>query len=684
MKHALLFSLLITAAPPPAAGSAGMESPESVYRGAVRAWLDGRPDDAIEGFKYSAFMSSGTALASSAMRDAAVLLAEAGKPQEALVWLDRAGIAAQEDPHAWYEKGWNLLALEDHAGARKALERTLTLTADRDLLSHTRFALAMAEEGLKGPAEAIDLYRGIYQSYPYLLVPSAVRISRNFELLKRRQHSVTFLKEALLYDPKNFQAAVDLARVYEKVGYYVPAWQTYYTLAEIDPGEKFFLKKKEKLSRQAKGDHRNMLYWTRMAWPVHTNPVKLDKGEEADIALFADEGGVPSTIRSFSFICNTPFSIEDSRLGRTAEGPSGAQWTAAYNPFNRIYEVKDTAANTVYSTRNTFRLVPRTPGGVILIKSADADAEGGGVNRGDREVTGELLVNLRREGFVLINRVPLENVLPAMTARTSEGDRNPESLKALSVVLRTRLRGLKASMRHSRDGFHLCDSAHCQRFDGINTETGEAADAAAATREQTLSGAGLMQAGEYAPSCGGFTEGGVSDLNPLPADLSPFTLSRHLHRGPPDSMYCLPPDKAYASDATWTLMLEPRWIEDRANRKHKIGKLRNIRTLARSASGKVQALRLEGTAGTAEIKGFKEISAVLSAGTLRSPLFTIRPLFSGKFPSAFFVKGLGTGEGRGYCVAGGRGLAGGLGWKYREILRHYFPGLTLTGDTGKR
>lgn len=683
MTHTLLFSLLIAAPSAGAAPRAGMESPGSVYQGAVRSWLDGRPDDAIEGFKYAAFMSSGTPLASAAMRDAAVLLAEAGRPQEGLAWLDRAGISSAEDPHAWYEKGWDLLALEEHAEARKAFERTLTLTADRDLLAQTRFALAMAEEGLKGPAEAIDLYRGIYQSYPYLLVPAAVRISRNFEMLKKRQHSVTFLKEALLYDPKNLQAAIDLARVYEKVDYYVPAWQTYYTLSEIDPREEFFAKRREKLSKRAKGDHRNLLYWTRMAWPVHTNPVKLEKGGEADIALFADENGVPSTVRSFSFICNTPFTIEDSRLGRTAEGPANAQWTAAYNSFNRNYEIKDVVSNAVTSTRNTFRLVPKTPGGVILIKNADVAAEGG-VNRGDREVTGELLINLRREGFVLINRVPLENVLPAMTSRASGGDRNPESLKALTVVLRTRLRGLKASMRHSRDGFHLCDSEHCQRFDGINTENGEAADAAAATRGRILSGAGLLAAGEYSHSCGGFTESGVNDLNPLPEDLTPFSLSRHLHRGPPDNMYCLPPDKAYASDAAWTLMLEPVWIENRANRKYKIGKLRNIRTLARSSTAKVQAIRLEGTAGSAEIKGFEEISEILAAGTLRSPLFTLRPLFDGKYPSVFFIKGLGTGDGRGYCVAGGKGLAGGLGWDYRAILRHYFPGLTISGAAGKR
>ncbi len=680
MKTLSLLSLIFALAAPAAAG---VESPGSVYRGALRSWLAGRPDDAIEGFKYAAFMSSGTPLALAAMRDAAVLLAEAGKPQEAVAWLSRAEISAQDDPYINYEKGWDFLALEKHAEARRTLERTLTLTADQDLLAHTRFALAMAEEGLRGPSEAIELYRGVYQSYPYLLVPAAVRISRNFELLKKKQHSVTFLKEALLYDPRNLQAAIDLARVYEKAEYFVPAWQTYYTLSEIDPEERFFSARKEKLARHTKGNHQNLLYWTRLAWPVHTVPVKLDKGEEADIALFADKKGVPSTVRSFSFICNTPFTIEDSRLGRTAEGPGGAQWSAAYNPFNRIYEVKDTAANPVYSTRNTFRIVPRTPGGVILLKSADL-AAAGGVNRGDREITGELLVNLREDGFVLIDRAPLENVLPAMTARASAGDRNPESLKALSVVFRTRLRGLKASMRHSRDGFHLCDSDHCQPFDGINTETAEAADAAAATRGEILSGAGLLAAGEYTPSCGGSTESGISDLNPLPGELTPFSLSRHMHKGPPDAMHCLPPDKAYASEASWTLILEPRWIEGRANREHRIGRLRNIRTLARTPTGKVEAIRLEGTAGSAEIKGFGAISEILAAGTLRSPLFTLRPLFDGKFPSAFFVKGLGTGEGRGYCVAGGKGLGGRLGWKYRAILRHYFPSLTVTGGSAEK
>ncbi len=64
---ALLLSLLLAPSAAHAAPRAGMESPESVYAGAVRSWLDGRPDDAVEGFKYAAFMSSGTPLAAAAI-----------------------------------------------------------------------------------------------------------------------------------------------------------------------------------------------------------------------------------------------------------------------------------------------------------------------------------------------------------------------------------------------------------------------------------------------------------------------------------------------------------------------------------------------------------------------------------------------------------------------------------------
>jgi len=54
-------------------------------------------------------------------------------------------------------------------------------------------------------------------------------------------------------------------------------------------------------------------------------------------------------------------------------------------------------------------------------------------------------------------------------------------------------------------------------------------------------------------------------------------------------------------------------------------------------------------------------------------LFSIRPVYKGKYPRFFLLRGIGTGDGRGLCLLGAGGLAKARGAKYRDILKHYFP-----------
>ena len=95
--------------------------------------------------------------------------------------------------------------------------------------------------------------------------------------------------------------------------------------------------------------------------------------------------------------------------------------------------------------------------------------------------------------------------------------------------------------------------------------------------------------------------------------------------------------------------------------------------LKRDAKGKALGVRVEGTAGSVILEGFDAISRALTGGTLRSALFTMRPIFNGKYPEYFILRGIGTGSGHGYCVLGGHGMAKNLGSKYQAILQHYFP-----------
>jgi len=639
---------------------------------AFGAWADGRPEDAAGSLEYVAFRSSDTALTIAAIKELSVVLAEMGKNREALAQISRAEILAPEDPYLAFEKGWNLLSLEDHAEARNAFEKSLTLTAEPYLVAQARFGLALAEAHLVGPAKTIAGLQTVYNTYPYLLSPAAEVISEQYEVLKQRPHSITFLKEALTYDPRNIQAELDLARIYDESGFYLPAWQTYYTISDLDPEDKYAADKTAALLKYVTGKPDNLLYWTRMTWPVHTKPLNYDDKDLVRCGLFSDGKGEPSVLTEFTFIANTDFSITDSRLGPVGGGKANMQWNVKYNPMNKIYEIRDTMGSVIHSTRNSFRLTPAVKGGIILIKNPEPVTQRG-VNRGDREVTGELNLLVKEGGFRVINTVPLEVLVPSVVTSLAGRSTRLEELKALAVVVRSKLVHLKSSKPHQDRDYDICDSAHCLMLPGLQAENEAVLKAADLTRGEVLSKDGVPVAGDFHTACGGLTEEGISDNGRTPGRLTPFNLYRMTMQAPPDDLLCLPEDKTKASDVVWTLLLEPKWIENRLNQSVKIGYIRSMTVLKRAANGKVLSLRVEGTAGSTVLEGFAAVSHALTGGAMRSALFTMRPIFEGKYPKYFILRGIGTGDGHGYCLLGARGMAKGFGYKYAAILQHYFP-----------
>jgi SpoIID/LytB domain protein len=240
--------------------------------------------------------------------------------------------------------------------------------------------------------------------------------------------------------------------------------------------------------------------------------------------------------------------------------------------------------------------------------------------------------------------------------------------------VRTRLTRLARLSPHESREYNLCDSPHCMAYSGLQAESAASAAAARDTAGETLAAASeALAPADFHRACGGFTADGVSDGGrPLPA-MTPFKFYAYTLQGPPDGMLCLADDKTTSSDVYWTVLLEPRWIEGRLNRTSKIGYIRSIAPAGRYPDGRVKALKVEGTAGSAVIEGEENISFALAAGTLRSTLFSIRPIYKGKYPAFFLLRGIGTGDGKGMCLLGAYGMAKARGAKYREILRHYFP-----------
>jgi stage II sporulation protein D (peptidoglycan lytic transglycosylase) len=676
MKKLLAFLIILFVLIPSCFSMENFENENVLFKKAQSAWLEGRPNDAAGTLKYIVLRTTDTAKSLKAIRQLSIILSELGKPQEALAYLSKAEVINSSDPYTYFEKGWNYLALEEYSAARKAFEKVLPLTVAPDLVAQTRFGLAMAEIELTGPASAIKKFESVYHRFPYLISPATQMISKCYAKIKKRQHSVIFLQKALEYDPKNIQALTDLAFLYDTVGYYMQAWQTFYTLREMSPDEPFFIKKTKKLSKHIKGKKDNLLYWTRLAWPVHKTPLKYYGKKKIRIALYADEKGKPAPIESFNFIVNTDFIIEDSVLGKASEGKANSQWTVKYNPLNRIYEITDNKAFTVHSTRRKFKIIPKIKGGIILIKNPVLTVEKG-INRGDKEITGELnLVPKINVGLIMINKTPIENCIASIVSQLAPDKKLDEELKTFAVVIRTKMLKMFYSKKSSSPYYDISDSAYDIVFPGLQVENPSAVQAAKSTRGEVLYRKNSLSNAKIHTACGGSTDK-ANDRGSKPSTLTPFNFYNWTLKSPPDDLYCLPNNKQQSSNVYWTLLLDTKWIEKRANNKYKIGKLKSLSTLKRKKDGRVETLKIEGTANTVIIRGTKKISYILASGSLRSSIFNIRPIFNGKYPQYFILRGIGTGEGKGLCAWGAHGMAKNLGYKYRKILKHYFPKLKI-------
>ena len=117
---------------------------------------------------------------------------------------------------------------------------------------------------------------------------------------------------------------------------------------------------------------------------------------------------------------------------------------------------------------------------------------------------------------------------------------------------------------------------------------------------------------------------------------------------------------------------EGKEIENRLSHKQDIGKLRAIIPVKRTPQGRVLSMRFEGSKGSYEAQTPQEVAFILSAGTMRSNLFDVVPLYKGKNIKSVLVRGYDTGMGMGLCLRGADGLAK-TGADYMGIIKYYFP-----------
>ncbi|HEX4047524.1 MAG TPA: SpoIID/LytB domain-containing protein, partial [Elusimicrobiota bacterium] len=404
------------------------------------------------------------------------------------------------------------------------------------------------------------------------------------------------------------------------------------------------------------------------------------------VGLYGAPDGRPATMTRCYLMVNSPFKVTAAAYGVMRDnGNADDQWQIEYRADSGIVEVRDSAANIMFTSKQPFMFVPSAPRGSVLIKSAEIP-DAVGVDVGDREVRGSVEVFPNPWGFKLVEQVPLEQYLFGVVSVALPDASPPEAYRAQAVVSRTAAAWAIGHHAQTQENFDLLDDRSVQQTIGVSGEMRDGADGVMSTEGLVLAKHGLVALAPQHDDSGGRTEDGKDSGEPGMEDMvsvadaarpaspwaTPLDLEHFTHDAPPEGLYSEAAAGPTASTARWMRLLDAKDLRGRVEAKKKIGRLLNVLVAARTATGRVKALTVVGSDGTVSYEGFQEIQGLLSPGSLRSALFTMQPLYDGKKLSRLILWGAGTGSGLGFSRAGALGQAA-LGKPWREIVRHYFP-----------
>ena len=236
---------------------------------------------------------------------------------------------------------------------------------------------------------------------------------------------------------------------------------------------------------------------------------------------------------------------------------------------------------------------------------------------------------------------------------------------------------------HTR--FDVCADDHCQRYQGLSMAVGETVRKAVdQTWGMVLTYDGRICDARFSKCCGGRMELFSTcweDQDPPYLQSLPDTPGWEEGADP----FCDTDDKAILSQVLNDYDLETkdffRWrteytrkeLSELVNRRSGIdfGEIRDLVPVERGPSGRLKKLRVIGTNTSMVIGKELIIRKWLSESHLKSSAFSIS--WDG---DRLVLDGSGWGHGVGLCQIGAA-VMGARGYRYDEILNHYYPGATL-------
>ncbi len=261
--------------------------------------------------------------------------------------------------------------------------------------------------------------------------------------------------------------------------------------------------------------------------------------------------------------------------------------------------------------------------------------------------------------------------------------------------------------------FDVCADDHCQRYQGITrASTSRAIEAVSATRGETLMYEGKICDARFSKCCGGAFEEfqncwenerhpyliGQRDsqtTNKLPDLTIEAEADKWIRTSP--VAFCNTQDKKILSQVLnnydqetadfyrWKVSYSQEELSELIHKRSGIdfGKIIDLIPVERGTSGRLVRLKIVGTLRTLTIGKELEIRRTLSNSHLYSSAFVVDKEYKEedreykeeeqKIPSRFILTGAGWGHGVGLCQIGAA-VMGEQGYKYEEILSHYYPG----------
>lgn len=352
--------------------------------------------------------------------------------------------------------------------------------------------------------------------------------------------------------------------------------------------------------------------------------------------------------------------------------------------------------------------------------------------------SGTLKLVVEEEKITAINVLPVEDYLISVISSEMNASASPEFLKASAVISRSwlyaQIEKRKQLSNHDRgffsfsksDGelirwydredhtiFDVCADDHCQRYQGITRASNEAVvEAVKATRGQILTSGDDICDARFSKCCGGATEEfeycwedkhlsyltsirdiapeNLSGIRPALPDLTREEEAEKWIRSNPPS-FCHTEDEEilrqvlndYDRETTDFYRWRVEYTQDELsgliaeNLKTDFGSILDLIPVERGRGGHISRLKIVGTQETLVIGKELEIRRVLSRTHLFSSAFVVdkEDLHDG-IPGRFVLHGAGWGHGVGMCQIGAA-VMGAKGYRYDEILKHYYDGITI-------